>query len=162
MARLAPLDLNNLTPEQRPSPMQSSAARAAACAAPSKPGCAAPAWPTPPRRRRILPLQLQPPADLSEFAILLTGKHWKAQFEFWAHARLAREAGLDPAIIEAVRSGEPPPFGRDTERVLHDFVTTTSTHTAFPIQPTSAPSKPSANGVLSTSSVSSATTASFR
>ena len=45
--------------------------------------------------------------DVSELAIILTGKQWKAQFEFWAHARLAREAGLPDEIIEAVRTGSP-------------------------------------------------------
>lgn len=63
------------------------------------------------------------PGDINELAIILTGKHWKAQFEFWAHARLAIDAGLDPAIVEAVRTGAEPPFGRDIERVVYDFVT---------------------------------------
>lgn len=63
------------------------------------------------------------PRDLSEFAIILTGKHWKSQFEFWAHARLAREAGLDEAIIEAVRTGQEPPLRRDSERAIYDLVT---------------------------------------
>jgi 4-carboxymuconolactone decarboxylase len=62
------------------------------------------------------------PNDLNELAILLTGKYWKAQFEFWAHARLAAQAGLAPAIIEAVRTGSEPPFTRDTERVIYRFV----------------------------------------
>ena len=39
---------------------------------------------------------------LSELAILVTARLWSAQFEWWAHARLAREAGLDPAIIAAI------------------------------------------------------------
>lgn len=63
------------------------------------------------------------PKPLSEFAILLAGYHWKAQFEFWAHARLAREAGLAPAIIEAVRTGTTPEFTSDAERSIYDFVT---------------------------------------
>lgn len=63
------------------------------------------------------------PADIAEMAILLTGKHWKAQYEFWAHARLARKAGLDDAIIEAIRTGAPPPLKREIERVVHGFVT---------------------------------------
>lgn len=45
--------------------------------------------------------------DVAELAIILAGKQWKAQFEFWAHARLAREAGLPDDIIEAVRTGAP-------------------------------------------------------
>jgi 4-carboxymuconolactone decarboxylase len=63
------------------------------------------------------------PRDLNELAILLTGKHWRAQFEFWAHSRLAREAGLDDGIIEAVRTGETPRFMREEERVVYEFVT---------------------------------------
>jgi 4-carboxymuconolactone decarboxylase len=43
--------------------------------------------------------------DVAELAIILTGKQWKAQFEFWAHARLAREAGVPDEVIEAVRTG---------------------------------------------------------
>ena len=63
------------------------------------------------------------PGDINELAILLTGKHWKSQFEFWAHARLALQAGLEPAIIEAVRTGAEPPFTREIERVVHAVVT---------------------------------------
>lgn len=63
------------------------------------------------------------PRDLSELAILLTGRQYKAQFEFWAHARLAKEAGLDPAIVEAVRTGQEPPFSRDSERAIYAFIT---------------------------------------
>ena len=48
MARLAPLDLNNLTPEQQPVADAILSGRAAACGAHSKPGCrpASPAWPS--------------------------------------------------------------------------------------------------------------------
>ena len=50
------------------------------------------------------------PRDLSELAICLVGRHFKAQYEFYAHARLAKEAGLSPAIVEAVRTRQSPPF----------------------------------------------------
>jgi len=63
------------------------------------------------------------PSIHRELAILLAGKHWKAQFEFWAHARLAREAGLDPAVIEAVRTGQPPQGLSESVQVVYDFVT---------------------------------------
>lgn len=66
-------------------------------------------------------------ADVAELAIILTGKHWTAQFEFWAHARLARQAGLPDDIIEAVRTGSSPTFAPgergDQYRAVHDFVT---------------------------------------
>src|SRR5271157_3834001 len=35
------------------------------------------------------------PARLSELAILITGRFWKAEFEFYAHAILGKKAGLD-------------------------------------------------------------------
>jgi 4-carboxymuconolactone decarboxylase len=63
------------------------------------------------------------PRDLSELAICLIGRHFKAQFEFYAHARLAREAGLSADIVEAIRVRATPPFTRDVEKVVYDFVT---------------------------------------
>ena len=61
--------------------------------------------------------------DVAELAIILTGKHWKAQFEFWAHARLAREVGLPDTIIEAVRTGSPIETDNASYRAVHEFVT---------------------------------------
>ncbi len=63
------------------------------------------------------------PKDLSELAICLIGRHFKAQFEFYAHARLAKEAGLSADIVEAIRVRATPPFKRDVEKVVYDFVT---------------------------------------
>ena len=48
------------------------------------------------------------PAALNEMAILITGRFWSAQFEFWAHRRLARTAGLSDAIIDAIAEGRRP------------------------------------------------------
>ena len=45
------------------------------------------------------------PAALNEMAILITGRFWGAQFEFWAHRRLALAAGLPDAIIDAIAEG---------------------------------------------------------
>ena len=60
---------------------------------------------------------------LAELAILLTGKHWSAQYEFFAHARLARHAGLPDDTIEAVRTGRRPSFRDAQEEVIYDVVT---------------------------------------
>lgn len=62
------------------------------------------------------------PRDLSELAIILTGRHWHAQYEFWMHARMAREAGLPDAIIEAIRAGAEPPLANEQQRVVYAFV----------------------------------------
>jgi 4-carboxymuconolactone decarboxylase len=56
---------------------------------------------------------------LSELAIITVGARWKAEFEWWAHARMARERGLADAVIDAIGSGSPPPFHADDERVVH-------------------------------------------
>jgi 4-carboxymuconolactone decarboxylase len=63
-----------------------------------------------------------PPA-LNELAILITGRFWSAQFEFWAHSRLARTAGLPDAVIDAVAEGRRPSAMSDDERLVYDFCT---------------------------------------
>jgi 4-carboxymuconolactone decarboxylase len=56
---------------------------------------------------------------LSEIAIITTGARWQAEFEWWAHARLAREHGVDGAVVEAIGRGEDPPFEADDERAVY-------------------------------------------
>jgi 4-carboxymuconolactone decarboxylase len=48
------------------------------------------------------------PPSLSELAILVTAATWRADFEWYAHARLAREAGIAESVIEAIRKGQEP------------------------------------------------------
>lgn len=61
------------------------------------------------------------PRRLGELAILVVAKEWSAQFEWWAHARIARQEGLDDAIIEAIRVGDEPPFGEEAELCVYAF-----------------------------------------
>ena len=56
---------------------------------------------------------------LLELAIITVGAHWKAEFEWYAHSRMAREAGLSEDVIDAVRRGDAPPFATDSERTVH-------------------------------------------
>jgi 4-carboxymuconolactone decarboxylase len=56
---------------------------------------------------------------LSEVAIITVGARWQAEFEWWAHARMAREHGVPSAVIEAIRRGEVPPFTADDERTVY-------------------------------------------
>ncbi|MSP23027.1 MAG: carboxymuconolactone decarboxylase family protein [Dehalococcoidia bacterium] len=62
------------------------------------------------------------PRDISELAIMMTGKFWRASFEFWAHARLAAEAGVSAEVIDALRLGSPPPFTDPRQRLVYAFV----------------------------------------
>jgi 4-carboxymuconolactone decarboxylase len=59
------------------------------------------------------------PPELSELAILVTGATWKAEFEWYAHARLAREAGIADDVIEAIRKGEEPRLEDDKSRAVY-------------------------------------------
>jgi len=61
------------------------------------------------------------PARLSELAILITAKHWNAEFEWQHHKPLALEAGLDSTIVENIRQGNSPAFAVDDERLVYDF-----------------------------------------
>ncbi|MCP5026290.1 MAG: carboxymuconolactone decarboxylase family protein [Actinomycetia bacterium] len=65
---------------------------------------------------------------LLEIAVLTVAKHWTAQFEWWAHARLAQAAGVDDAIIEALRTGADPPWSDDRQQIVHQFARQTLEH----------------------------------
>lgn len=63
------------------------------------------------------------PKRLSELAILMTARHWRAQYEWHAHAPIAEEAGLPAATIRALRAGRRPAKLRADEAAVFDFVT---------------------------------------
>lgn len=56
---------------------------------------------------------------LSELAIITVGARWKAEFEWWVHARMAREHGVPDAVVDAIGRSEPPPFEADDERAVY-------------------------------------------
>ena len=58
---------------------------------------------------------------LFELAVLVTAQHWKAQFEWYAHAPLARKAGLAEDIIAAIHAGTRPNFAAPEEAAVYDF-----------------------------------------
>ena len=61
------------------------------------------------------------PGPLFELAILVTAREWRAEYEWFSHASKARTAGVPEAIIEAIRTGQNPTFGRDDEQVVYDI-----------------------------------------
>ena len=61
------------------------------------------------------------PRRLSELAIITTGAFWRANFEWHAHAPMAIEAGIEPAIVEAIHRGQTPKFAKQDEAAVHDF-----------------------------------------
>ena len=63
------------------------------------------------------------PARLNEMAIIMAGRKWTAQYEFYAHRKLAIEAGLKTAICDAIATGKRPAAMQDDEAAVYDFCT---------------------------------------
>jgi 4-carboxymuconolactone decarboxylase len=61
------------------------------------------------------------PPRLSELAILVTGAHWRAGFEWFVHAPIAIKAGLRPEVVAAIKAGDTPRFETADEAAVHDF-----------------------------------------
>lgn len=70
-----------------------------------------------------LRFQSAPSKRLAEIAILITGQHWKAEFEFYAHAELARKAGVEESIIQALAAGQRPDFSNPDDEIVYDLCT---------------------------------------
>ena len=58
---------------------------------------------------------------LNEFAILITARQWGAQYEWFAHHRLAMKAGLRPEIANDLAQGKRPAGMHDDEAAIYDF-----------------------------------------
>ena len=56
---------------------------------------------------------------LTEVAIITVGARWKAEFEWYAHSRMAREHGVPDAVVDAIGRGEDPPFSDGDERTVY-------------------------------------------
>jgi len=66
--------------------------------------------------------QTSVPPRLSEFAILCTARHWRAHYEWVAHAPIAAAAGVKAATIRAVQAGRRPEGAPADELGVYDFV----------------------------------------
>jgi 4-carboxymuconolactone decarboxylase len=63
------------------------------------------------------------PPRLSEFAILVTARAWRAQYEWFAHAPIAERAGVKAQTIRDLRAGRMPKAAPKDERAIYDFIT---------------------------------------
>ncbi|MGM4922930.1 carboxymuconolactone decarboxylase family protein [Tardiphaga sp. 804_B3_N1_9] len=69
------------------------------------------------------------PVKLNEFAIIIIGRQWRSQVEWFAHAPLAQKAGLSPEIIADLKANKRPANMAEDEATVYDFVTElTNTH----------------------------------
>jgi len=71
--------------------------------------------------------QTSVPTKLNEFAILIIGRQWRSQVEWFAHAPLAAKAGLSPDIIAELKEGKRPSSMAEDEALVYDFVTELTT-----------------------------------
>ena len=67
------------------------------------------------------------PTRLNEFAILIIGRQWRSQVEWFAHAPLAVKAGLSPDVVAELKAGKRPSNMPPEEAVVYDFVTELTT-----------------------------------
>jgi len=61
------------------------------------------------------------PDDLKELAILVTARHWTAQFEWYAHSRFALEAGVGEAIVRAIAEDRRPEGLSPVQAAVYDL-----------------------------------------
>jgi 4-carboxymuconolactone decarboxylase len=63
------------------------------------------------------------PPRLNEMAIIITARYWTSQYEWYAHHRAALQAGLNPAIADAIAAGKRPASMQKDEEVVYTFCT---------------------------------------
>jgi 4-carboxymuconolactone decarboxylase len=63
------------------------------------------------------------PRKLNEMAIIITARHWTAQYEWNAHRTAAAQAGLKEPIIQAIAAGKRPESLDADETVVYNFAT---------------------------------------
>jgi 4-carboxymuconolactone decarboxylase len=63
------------------------------------------------------------PRKLNEMAIIITARHWTAQYEWNAHRTAAAQAGLKEPIIQSIAAGKRPESLDADETVIYNFAT---------------------------------------
>jgi 4-carboxymuconolactone decarboxylase len=71
--------------------------------------------------------QTSVPTKLNEFAILIIGRQWRSQVEWFAHAPIAAKAGLSADIIAELKQSKRPSKMAEDEALTYDFVTELTT-----------------------------------
>ena len=83
------------------------------------PGVAAPAQ----QLGRHIRYESSLPQAWNEMAILLVARHWGASYEWYAHKRMALEAGLEPDAVAAILAGRRPALPA-AAMAIHDYAAT--------------------------------------
>lgn len=62
------------------------------------------------------------PGNIRELAILVVGRHWRAEFEWFAHAPIAIREGVSEEVVAAIEADTTPTFTDDDEAAVYVFV----------------------------------------
>jgi 4-carboxymuconolactone decarboxylase len=62
------------------------------------------------------------PPRLSEFAILVIARMWRAQYEWYVHAPIAEKSGVTAKTIKDLQAGRKPASAPKDERAIYDFI----------------------------------------
>ena len=128
--RFPQLTMEQLTPEQKPLGEQIMKVSSVGLAGPYNPLLRSPVL-----GQRMFDLlyylrwKTSVPLHLNEFAILIVGRQWRSQVEWFAHAPIAIKAGLSPDIVAELKANKRPSNMKPEEAIVYDFVTElTQTH----------------------------------
>ncbi len=61
------------------------------------------------------------PLTLKELAIITIARQYTAQYEWYVHAKRAKEVGLDDTVIDAIRHCRRPDFNSFNESLVYDM-----------------------------------------
>ena len=129
--RFPPLTMDQLTDEQKPLGEQIMKVSSVGLGGPYNPLLRSPVL-----GQRMFDLlhylrwETSVPLKLNEFAILIIGRRWRSQVEWFAHAPLAVKAGLSPDIVAELKAGKRPSTMPPEEAAVYDFVTELTTNHA--------------------------------
>lgn len=70
---------------------------------------------------RFLRFEATLPGNLRELGIITVARHWRAEFEWFAHAPIAIREGVSEDVVRAIENGEEPVFEREDEALIHAF-----------------------------------------
>ena len=61
------------------------------------------------------------PKEMKEICICVVASHYKSNVEFWAHSRIARKIGIDNHVLEDIKRGKRPDFGKSGTGPIQDL-----------------------------------------
>jgi 4-carboxymuconolactone decarboxylase len=61
------------------------------------------------------------PPRVSELAIVVTARRWNSQIEWHIHAQAAADAGIAPAVLEAILARRAPAFETDADEIVYEY-----------------------------------------